>query len=111
MRGIVAPFAVSLVALGVAVPALAQSRSPRPAVAPVTGSDVSMRQLLRDGFQIRSENVIAEDISRRIGDQNWTDGLLVTLQKGTAIAFCHYTLKSTLNATELIDHLACNLSR
>jgi hypothetical protein len=59
---------------------------------------LTMRQALAGGFEIKSVTFMPEDMARRAGGSNWTDGVVITLQKGTMLAFCHFTVKATLSS-------------
>jgi hypothetical protein len=55
---------------------------------------VSLGELTKDGFVIRTSNFIpAEAVTRQSGKVS-SDALVVTLQKSTSTAVCFYTLKA-----------------
>ena len=71
----------------------------------------TMEQLLGEGFEIKGQSVIPLGVAQRIGDTTWQDGLLVTLQKGSVLAFCHYGLKSTRFPSGLTKINSCSTTR
>lgn len=68
-------------------------------------SSAKMRDLLGQGFQVRAVSVISEAVARRMADNSkWADDLMITLQKGTQLAFCHAALGMTLTqGTAFLD--------
>ena len=58
------------------------------------GAPVSLGELTKDGFVIRTSNFIpAEAVTRQSGKVS-SDALVLTLQKSTSTAVCFYTLKA-----------------
>ena len=58
------------------------------------GAPVSLAELVKDGFVIRTSNFIpAEAVTRQSGKVS-SDALVLTLQKSTSTAVCFYTLKA-----------------
>jgi hypothetical protein len=58
------------------------------------GGPVSLAELVKDGFVIRTSNFIpAEAVTRQSGKVS-SDALVLTLQKTTSTAVCFYTLKA-----------------
>jgi hypothetical protein len=58
------------------------------------GGPVSLAELTKDGFVIRTSNFIpAEAVTRQSGKVS-SDALVLTLQKTTSTAVCFYTLKA-----------------
>ena len=57
-------------------------------------SAVKMKDILAEGFLIRTTVLVPADaVTRQIGKVS-SDAILLTLQKETAIAVCYYTLKA-----------------
>jgi hypothetical protein len=57
-------------------------------------SAVKMKDILAEGFLIRTTVLVpAEAVTRQIGKVS-SDAILLTLQKESAIAVCYYTLKA-----------------
>ncbi|MBC8013373.1 MAG: hypothetical protein H7X74_04725 [Methyloceanibacter sp.] len=55
---------------------------------------MSLAELTRDGFEIRTTSFVpAEAVTRQSGKVS-SDALIVTLQKTTSTAVCFYTLKA-----------------
>src|SRR3970040_564929 len=66
--------------------------SPKPAEA--DSGPLTLAELTRDGFEIRTTNFIpAEAVTRQSGKVS-SDALIVTLQKTSSTAVCFYTLKA-----------------
>ena len=58
------------------------------------GGPVSLAELVKDGFVIRTSNFVpAEAVTRQSGKVS-SDALVLTLQKTTSTAVCFYTLKA-----------------
>jgi hypothetical protein len=55
---------------------------------------VSLGELTKDGFVIRTSNFIPADAVTRQSGKVSSDALVVTLQKSTSTAVCFYTLKA-----------------
>jgi hypothetical protein len=55
---------------------------------------VSLGELTKDGFVIRTTNFIPADAVTRQSGKVSSDALVVTLQKSTSTAVCFYTLKA-----------------
>jgi hypothetical protein len=66
---------------------------------------------LAGGFEIKSVVFMPEDMARRAGGSTWTDGVVITLQKGATLAFCHFTVKATLSSDPKILDGKCNVWR
>jgi hypothetical protein len=58
------------------------------------GGPVSLGELTKDGFVIRTSNFIPADAVTRQSGKVSSDALVVTLQKSTSTAVCFYTLKA-----------------
>ena len=69
----------------------------------------TLRDLLADGFEIKGTSFIAADVLQRAIDPSWQDGVLLTLQSGSQVAFCHGTLASTADAATFVE-LQCTVS-
>ena len=59
-----------------------------------SGAPVSLGDLTKDGFVIRTSNFIPADAGTRQSGKVSSDALVVTLQKSTSTAICFYTLKA-----------------
>ena len=72
--------------------AIAQSAAP--AAAPVAPEikRVKMGALLSQGYEIKAVAVVSQEITSRLAGTTDTDGVLVTLQKGSTAATCLYSL-------------------
>jgi hypothetical protein len=65
-----------------------------PAAADQVQSGVKMKDLLAEGFLIRTTVLVPADaVTRQLGKIS-SDAIILTLQKETAIAVCYYTLKA-----------------
>jgi hypothetical protein len=80
---------------------------------PATGgiqSAVKMKDILAEGFLIRTTVLVpAEAVTRQIGKVS-SDAILLTLQKETAVAVCYYTLKAYVKEG-LTDIASCTVFR
>jgi hypothetical protein len=73
-------------------------------------SAVKLKDILAEGFLIRTTVLVpAEAVTRQIGKVS-SDAVLLTLQKETAIAVCYYTLKAYVKDT-LTDIASCTVFR
>jgi hypothetical protein len=64
------------------------------AVAGEIKSVVKMKDLLAEGFLIRTTVLVSADaVTRQLGKVS-SDAIILTLQKEIAIAVCYYTLKA-----------------
>ncbi|MGH6826406.1 hypothetical protein [Methyloceanibacter sp.] len=74
-------------------------------------SAVKMKDILAQGFLIRTTVFIPADaVTRHVGEVS-PDAVLLTLQKETAIAVCYYTLKAYVNKKDLTDIASCTVYR
>jgi hypothetical protein len=114
--------ACALVLLSVALPALAQEKGKLDAPpagpeaaegAPEGGKiqpEVKMRDILAEGFLIRTTVLVPADaVTRQLGKLS-PDSIILTLQKETAIAVCYYTLKAYVKQS-LTDIASCTVFR
>jgi hypothetical protein len=73
-------------------------------------SAVKMKDILAEGFLIRTTVLVPADaVTRQIGKVS-SDAVLLTLQKETAIAVCYYTLKAYVKES-LTDIASCTVFR
>jgi len=73
-------------------------------------SAVKLKDILAEGFLIRTTVLVpAEAVTRQIGKVS-SDAVLLTLQKETAIAVCYYTLKAYVKES-LTDIASCTVFR
>jgi len=73
-------------------------------------SAVKLKDILAEGFLIRTTVLVpAEAVTRQIGKVS-SDAVLLTLQKETAIAVCYYTLKAYVKEG-LTDIASCTAFR
>lgn len=73
-------------------------------------SAVKLKDILAEGFLIRTTVLVpAEAVTRQIGKVS-SDAVLLTLQKETAIAVCYYTLKAYVKEG-LTDIASCTVFR
>ena len=92
-----------------APPAEAQTEGP-PAGAGEIQSGVKMKDILAEGFLIRTTVLVpAHAVTRQLGKVS-PDAIILTLQKETAIAVCYYTLKAYVKES-LTDIASCNVFR
>ncbi|MEX1060501.1 MAG: hypothetical protein WED13_05720 [Methyloceanibacter sp.] len=71
---------------------------------------LSLAELTRDGFEIRTTNFIpAEAVTRQSGKVS-SDAVIITLQKTTSTAVCFYTLKAYVGK-KLTTIPACTVHR
>ena len=91
----------------------APSAGAESAAAPPPEADsgpLTLAELTRDGFEIRTTNFIpAEAVTRQSGKVS-SDALMVTLQKTTSTAVCFYTLKAYVGK-KLTTIPACTVHR
>ena len=78
-------------------------------VGPVLAETATMRQLMADGFEIKTATAVSRDELQRAFSPEWQDGFLVTLQNGGRLAMCHGTLAATGDAATFIDY-PCTVS-
>jgi hypothetical protein len=71
---------------------------------------VSLGELTKDGFVIRTSNFIPADAVTRQSGKVSSDALVVTLQKSTSTAVCFYTLKACVGK-KLNTIPACTVHR
>jgi hypothetical protein len=77
---------------------------------PANGEPVSLGELTRDGFEIRTTDFIpAEAVTRQSGKVS-SDAIVVTLQKTSSTAVCFYTLKAYVGK-KLTTIPACTVHR
>jgi hypothetical protein len=68
----------------------------------------ALKDLVGDGFLIRTTVLVPADaVTRQLGKAS-SDAIIVTLQKETAIAVCYYTLKAYVKAG-LTDIPSCTV--
>jgi hypothetical protein len=73
-------------------------------------SAVKLKDILAEGFLIRTTVLVpAEAVTRQIGKVS-SDAVLLTLQKETGIAVCYYTLKAYVKEG-LTDIASCTVFR
>jgi hypothetical protein len=73
-------------------------------------SSVKLKDILAEGFLIRTTVLVPADaVTRQIGKVS-SDAVLLTLQKETAIAVCYYTLKAYVKEG-LTDISSCTVFR
>ena len=91
----------------------APSAGAESAAAPPPEADsgpLTLAELTRDGFEIRTTNFIpAEAVTRQSGKVS-SDALIVTLQKTSSTAVCFYTLKAYVGK-KLTTIPACTVHR
>ena len=91
----------------------APSAGAESAAAPPPEADsgpLTLAELTRDGFEIRTTNFIpAEAVTRQSGKVS-SDAFIVTLQKATSTAVCFYTLKAYVGK-KLTTIPACTVHR
>lgn len=81
-----------------------------PETEPADGEPVSLGELTRSGFEIRTTDVIpAEAVTRHSGKAS-SDAVIVTLQKTSSTAVCFYTLKAYVGK-KLATIPACTVHR
>jgi hypothetical protein len=74
------------------------------------GEPVSLGELIRNGYEIRSTDFVpAEAVTRNSGKVS-SDAIVVTLQKSNATAVCFYTLKAYVGK-KLTTIPACTVHR
>src|ERR1700710_2793312 len=63
-----------------------------------------MRQLLAHGYTIVGTAIVPSDFSQRaMGSEGWKDELLITLQRGDSVAFCHTLFAATVDNDAVLD--------
>ena len=73
-------------------------------------SGAKMRDILAEGFLIRTTVLVPADaVTRQLGKVS-PDAIILTLQKETAIAVCYYTLKAYVKES-LTDIASCTVVR
>ena len=81
-----------------------------PPAAGVIQSGVKLKDILAEGFLIRTTVLVPADaVTRQVGEVS-SDAVLLTLQKETAIAVCYYTLKAYVKEG-LTDIASCTVFR
>ena len=92
---------MTIVRLGLAAAALAAGMMTGSAFA----ENVAMGALLADGWQVVDTEVVSKEIVvRAMGNADWTDDVLITLQKGAGLAFCHVSLLGTVSDANLLTY-------
>ena len=93
-----------------APPPDAKAEEAPPAGAGEIQSGVKMKDLLAEGFLIRTTVLVpAEAVTRQLGKVS-PDSIILTLQKETSIAVCYYTLKAYVKQS-LTDIASCTVFR
>ena len=88
----------------------AKAEAAAPAGAGEVQSGVKMKDILAEGFLIRTTVLVpAEAVTRQIGKVS-SDAIILTLQRETAIAVCYYTLKAYVKES-LTDIASCTVFR
>jgi hypothetical protein len=73
------------------------------------GAPLTLRQLLAEGFEVKSTSVIPADVVKRaMNNDAWIDDVMLTLQRGQQIAFCHLGLVATANVEANVDTALCS---
>jgi hypothetical protein len=58
--------------------------------------DKKLGELLDEGYTIQAVTTIDEDMAKRMaGSDSWKDDLMITMQRGSEVAFCHFVLGIT----------------
>jgi hypothetical protein len=110
--------AIAALTLALAAPALGEERQtdgPAPPPAnekaatsePAPPAGPTMRELLNEGYEIKSTSIVPHDIVKRGGSTTDVDAAIIVLQKGPAIATC-YTVFTSLTDGSLVT-LPCNV--
>jgi hypothetical protein len=93
-----------------APPEDAKAEDAPPAGAGEIQSGVKMKDILAEGFLIRTTVLVpAEAVTRQLGKVS-PDAIILTLQKETAITVCYYTLKAYVKES-LTDIASCTVFR
>jgi hypothetical protein len=93
-----------------APPPDAKAEEAPPAAGGGIQSAVKMKDILAEGFLVRTTVLVpAEAVTRQIGKVS-SDAILLTLQKESAIAVCYYTLKAYVKEG-LTDIASCTVFR
>ena len=93
-----------------APPPDAKAAEAPPAAGGEAQSAVKMKDILAEGFLIRTTVLVPADaVTRQIGKVS-SDAIILTLQKETAIAVCYYTLKAYVKEG-LTDIASCTVFR
>lgn len=93
-----------------APPEDAKAEDAPPAGAGEIQSAVKMKDLLAEGFLIRTTVLVpAEAVTRQLGKVS-PDSIILTMQRETAIAVCYYTLKAYVKQS-LTDIASCTVFR
>lgn len=69
-----------------------------------------VRDLLSQGFEVKSTVLIPQDVAQRGIGSDWKDDLMLVLQKGTQLAFCHGVLSLATNAGNFDDTVDCSVA-
>jgi hypothetical protein len=89
--------------------AKAEEDAPSPAAGEIK-SGLKAKELLAEGFLIRTTVLVPADaVTRQVGEVS-SDAILLTLQKETAIAVCYYTLRAYVKEG-LTDITSCTVFR
>jgi len=90
--------------------AKSEEDAPPPAGAGEIKSGLKAKDLLAEGFLIRTTVLVPADaVTRQVGEVS-SDAILLTLQKETAIAVCYYTLRAYVKEG-LTDISSCTVFR
>jgi hypothetical protein len=88
----------------------AQAEDAPPAGGGEIQSGVKMKDILAEGFLIRTTVLVPADaVTRQLGKVS-PDAIILTLQRETAIAVCYYTLKAYVKES-LTDIASCTVFR
>jgi hypothetical protein len=88
----------------------AKAEDAPPAATGEIQSAVKMKDLLGEGFLIRTTVLVPTDaVTRQLGKAS-PDAIILTLQRETAIAVCYYTLKAYVKES-LTDIASCTVFR
>jgi len=66
-------------------------------LAAMADEGVKFGELLKRGYEVKTTNLLPEEVAKRVGGADWKDGVMLVLQKGDSVAFCHFTLRGTIN--------------
>jgi len=93
-----------------APPPDAQAEDAPPSGAGEIQSGVKVKDILAEGFLIRTTVLVPADaVTRQLGKVS-PDAIILTLQRETAIAVCYYTLKAYVKES-LTDIASCTVFR
>lgn len=57
----------------------------------------SFKALATQGFEVKSVALVPVDVAKRLNEANRDDSVVVTLQKGNAVATCFYAVANWIN--------------